>query len=262
MVRMFGRRRWLHRGASFSFQGSVGRTTWNGVIGKGEPTMSQLLKDGKYRTSPKDSDLVLEMYLRRWTARPRLLDPAINPLFERMHEFARQVHSAGFGPALKNLAGDIACGSGPPELTELIGERLCQGINASGNVIERKSLEETLYFCTGLVPDLPPLEFGKRLESFLALRGSKGLIRVFLSAYVSNLIYTNLHDSLKASDPKVLHGRMEAIERICHKAAATAVRSLNTWSEPDPSAVATLISDLRAGMTRTFGSRRSLHRGV
>jgi len=231
----------------------------SGVIGK-RGTMSQLLKDGKYRTSEKDPDLVLEMYLRRWTmARPDLLDPAISLLFERLHEFARHVHSAGFGPAFKNLGGDIACCSGP---SELIGKKLCQGISASGNVIERKSLEETLLLCTGVVPDLLPLEFGKRLEGFLALRGSKGLIRVFLSAYLSNLIYTDLQDSLRVSDPRVLDGRMEAIERICQKAAATAVRSLNTWSEPDPSSVATLVSDLKAGMTRMFGSRRSLHRGV
>ena len=239
------------------------RSDLSGVIGKRGTTMSQLLKDGKYRTSEKDPDLVLEMFLRRWTmARPDLLDPAISLLFERLHEFAHHVHSAEFGPAFKNLGGDIACCSGPSELTELIGKKLCQGISASGNVIERKSLEETLLLCTGVVPDLLPLEFGKRLEGFLALRGSKGLIRVFLSAYLSNLIYTDLQDSLRVSDPRVLDGRMEAIERICQKAAATAVRSLNTWSEPDPSSVATLVSDLKAGMTRMFGSRRSLHRGV
>jgi len=239
------------------------RSDLSGVIGKRGTTMSQLLKDGKYKASEKDPDLVLEMFLRRWTmARPDLLDPAISLLFERLHEFARHVHSAGFDPAFKNLGGDIACCSGTSELMELIGKRLCQSISASGNVIERKSLEETLLLCTGVVPDLLPLEFGKRLEGFLALRGSKGLIRVFLSLYVSNLIYLDLHGFFRVSDPRVLHGQLEAIDRICRKAAATAVRSLNTWSEPDPSSVATLVSDLRAGMTRMLGSRRSLHRGV
>ncbi len=105
------------------------------------------------------------------------------------------------------------------------------------------------------MPELPPPEFGKRLESFLALSGSKGLIRLFLSAHLSNLIFTNLHDFLKASPPDVLGTRTEAIERICRKAAIAAVRSLNTWSEPDPSAVATLLLDLKAEMTRMLDAR-------
>ena len=214
------------------------------------------LSDLQYKEGRKEPDFVLEMNLRQWMmARPRLLDPEVQPLLKRLHEFARHVQSAGFGRALKNLAGDIADCSGTPDLTDLIGERLCQGISASGNAIERKSLQETLYFCTGIVPELPPAEFGKRLESFLALSGSKGLIRLFLSAHLSNLIFTNLHDFLNASPPDVLGTRTEAIERICRKAAVAAVRSLNTWSEPDPSAVATLLSDLKAEMTRMMEIR-------
>src|SRR3989475_7501948 len=159
------------------------------------------------------------MNLRQWmTARPRLLDPEVQPLFKQLYEFACDVQSAGFGPALKNLAGGIAGSSTTIDLTELIADRLCQGINVSGSGIERKSLQETLYFCTGIAWELPPLEFGKRLESFLALSGNKGLIRLFLSAHLSNLIFTNLYDFLKASPPDVLRTRTEAIERICRKA--------------------------------------------
>jgi hypothetical protein len=224
--------------------------------------MGQLLKSGKYKPSEKEPDLVLEMNLRQWMmAKPRLLDPKVQPLFERLHEFACHVQSAGFDSALKNLAGDLAGCPGTLDLTELIGERLCHGIS-DGNVIERKSVQETLYFCTGIVPDLSPSEFGKRLESFLTLHGSRGFIRVFLSAHLSNLIFADLLGSMKASQPDVLRGRMDAIERICQKAATAAVRSLKTWSEPDPDSVATLLLDLKAGMTRMLGSRVSLHRGA
>jgi len=224
--------------------------------------MSRILKDGKYKAGEKELDLVLEMNLRQWlTAWPCLLDPEVQPLFKQLHEFACHVRSAGFGPALKNLAGGLEVCSTTIDLTELIVDRLCLGIGASGNGIERKSLQETLYFCTGIAPELRPPEFGKRFEIFLALSGSKGLIRVFLSAHLANLIFTDLHDSLEASAPEVSRGRMEAIERICQKAAATAVRSLKTWSEPDSSSMATLLLDLKAEMTRMLGDRVSLHRG-
>jgi hypothetical protein len=225
--------------------------------------MSPLLKDGKYKVSEKEPDSALDMNLRQWImARPRLLDPELLPLFERLHEFASHVESEGFVPALKHLAGDVVVYSETVDLTELIGEKLCRGISAGGNGIERKSVQEMLYFCTGIVPDLPAAEFGKRIEAFLAFNGSKGLIRVFLSVHLSNLIFTDLHDSLKASHPEVVRGRMEAIERICQKAAAAAVRSLNTWSEPDPSSVATLLSDLKTGIMRTLGGGVSFHRGA
>jgi hypothetical protein len=222
--------------------------------------MSRSLRDGKYKAGEKELDLVLEMNLRQWMiARPHLLDPEVQSVFRQLYEFARHVQSAGFLPALKNLAGGIAGCPKTIDLTELIADRLCQGISAGGNGNERKSLQETLYFCTGIAPELPPLEFGKRFESFLALNGSKGLIRIFLNAYLSNLIFTDLHDSLEASGPEALRGRMEAIERICQKAAATAVRSLKTWSEPDPGSMATLLLDLKAEMTGMLGGRVSAH---
>ena len=71
------------------------------------------LSDLQYKEGRKEPDFVLEMNLRQWMmARPRLLDPEVQPLLKRLHEFARHVQSAGFGRALKNLAGDIADCSG------------------------------------------------------------------------------------------------------------------------------------------------------
>src|SRR2546425_6640702 len=67
------------------------------------------LSDLQYKEGRKEPDFVLEMNLRQWMmVRPRLLDPEVQPLLKRLHEFARHVQSAGFGRALKNLAGDIA----------------------------------------------------------------------------------------------------------------------------------------------------------
>ena len=207
------------------------------------------LKDGKHRAPEKELDWVLEMNLREWmTAKPYLLDPEVQPLLKQLYEFARAVQSSGFGPLLDDLTVGIAVIASTSDLTERIADRLCHGIRAGDLDIERKSLQETLYLSTGIAPGLPVLEFGKRLESFLSFRGSKGLIRVFLGTHLSNLIFNDLRESLRSA-PKVLCGRLEAIERICQKAAAKAVRSLNTWSEPDPDWMAALLLNLKTNMT-------------
>jgi hypothetical protein len=211
------------------------------------------LKDSKHRTREKALDWVLEMNLREWmTAKPCLLDSKVQPLLKQLYEFARAVQSSGFRPLLNDPAGGMALTASTTDLTERITDRLCQSVCA-GHDIERKSLQETLYFSTGIAPDLPPLEFGRRLESFVSLRGSKGLIRVFLGTHLSNLIFQDFGHSLR-SDPDVLCGRLEAIERICRKTAAMAVRSLNTWSEPDSDWLAALLSDLKANMNEASAS--------
>jgi hypothetical protein len=205
-------------------------------------------KDAKQKAGEKELDWVLERSLREWmTAKLSLLDPEISPILKQLYEFARVVQSSGLAPLLHNLRGGVAS---TIHLTELITDKLCQAIWAGGHDIERKSLQETLYFSTGTVPDLPPLEFAKRLESFLSLRGSKGLIRVFLSAHLSNLIVNDLCDSLRSA-PETLSGRLEAIDGICRTAAAYSVRSLDAWSEPSQDRVAALLSDLKAKMIET-----------
>src|SRR5438445_12775488 len=101
------------------------------------------LSDLQYKEGRKEPDFVLEMNLRQWmTARPRLLDPEVQPLLKRLHEFARNAQSAGFGRALKNLAGDIADCSGTPVLTGWIGEGISHGISDSAIATQTNSLPE------------------------------------------------------------------------------------------------------------------------
>ncbi len=215
---------------------------------------NKVLNDGKHRIREKELDWVLEMNLREWmTAKLCLLVPEVQPLLKKMYEFARAVQCSGFGPLLDDLRGGISVTASTTDLTELITDRLCQGTCTGGHDIERKSLQETLVFSTGIEPELTPLEFGKRLERFLSLRGSKGLIQVFLGTHLSNLIVTDLCDSLRSA-PDVFSGRLEAIDRICRKTAAAAVRSLNTWSEPDPDWMAAWLLDLKAKMTEASTS--------
>ncbi len=213
----------------------------------------KVLNDGHHGPPERQRDWVLEMNLREWmTAKLCVLNPAVQQLLKQLYEFARRVHSLGFGPVLNDLTAGIAVSVNKIDVTEMIADRLCQGICAPHDV-ERKSLQETLYFSTGIDPDLSASEFGERLESFLALRGSKGLIGIFLSTYLSNSIVNDLRDSLRSS-PEVLCGRFEAIERICRKAATMAVRPLNVWSEPDPSWMAALLSDLKTRMAQASTS--------
>ena len=225
--------------------------------------MTRPLKDLKYKAGEKHLGSVLEMKLRQWmAARPRLVDSDVQLLFKRMHEFARAIQLGGFGPALNNLASDDTGFPRAVPLTELIAGRLCEGTDFSDLAINTKSLQETLYLCTGIAPELSPTEFGKRFENFLALNGSKGFIRVFLSVHLSNLIYTDFRDSLQASETEELRSRTEAIERMCQKAAAAAVKPVSDWPEPDSSLITTLVVDLRAEMTRMLNGEISFNRGA
>jgi hypothetical protein len=228
-----------------------------------ERAMTKQCKDLKYKASEEDLDLVLKMKVRQWmTAKPRLIESDLQLLFQRMHEFAREIRFGGFGPALKKLTGDGAESSRAVHLTELIADTLCQGIDVSDNGIQRKSLQETLYFCTGITPQLLQPEFGRRFDSFLALSGSKGFIRVFLSVHLSNLIFRDLYDSLVASAPEELRARTEVIEKMCQKVAATAVAPLKDWLEPNHKVISTLLLDLNAEIMRMLSDRIAFHRGA
>jgi hypothetical protein len=202
--------------------------------------------------------------LQQWlTARVDFLSPEIKLLLEQLHEFAWQIHSQGFSFAILRKQINIAAeGATSVALFELIADSMCRAIGPSERAIAMKSLQETLYICVEVSPDLSASELGRRLESYLELSGSKGLIQVFLSTHLSNLIFTDLHDSLQAPTIEEWRRRIEAIERICQKASTVAVRSLNEWPRPDRRLTTTLLLDLKAEMTRMLSDTVSLHRGA
>jgi hypothetical protein len=219
--------------------------------------MTRPWKDPKYKASEKDLDSFLRIKLRQWLTGISLPGPDMQRLLKRMHDFALEVRFEGFSSAQKKLRGDAGEAAPEVHLTELIADALCRGI--CDNRIYQKSLQETLYLCTGITPKLLQPEFGKRVESFLALSGSKVFIEVFLSVHLSNLIFRDLYDSLTESAPEELRARTEAIEQMCQKVAATAVKPLNDWPDPNFTLVSTLLSDLTGEILRTL-SDRAVHR--
>jgi hypothetical protein len=225
--------------------------------------MSRASSNRKPRESERDPDLILERSLQHWmSAKPDLMDSGLQRLLTEMHDFARQIQLRGFVSALKKLGGDIPGSSKTIDLMELMAEGLCRDLEADGKSVKRKSLQETFYFCTGIAPDLLVPEFGKRLETFLALSGSKGLIRMFLSLYLSNLILIDLHDSMHASSAQELRRRVEAIERICQDASAAAVRSIKDWSQFEGSLTSILLGNLKAEMEKMLSAGVSLRHGA
>jgi len=168
--------------------------------------------------------------LQQWlTARQNLLSPEIKLLLQQLHQFAWQIHREGANSIFKkkiNIAGE---GTPSVELFELIADLTCPAIGTSERAIAMKSLQETLHVCTEVAPDLSPSQLGKRLENYLELRGSRGLIRVFLSLHLSNLILMDLHDSLQAAAPEMFRTRIEAIEGLCQTVAGLSVRSWAKW---------------------------------
>ena len=168
--------------------------------------------------------------LQQWLrARVDPLSPEIKILLEKLHEFGWQVHSEGFDSIFRRKISIAAEGATTVGLFESIANLMCRGIGTSERAIAVKSLQETLFLCSDVDLNQSPSQVGKRLESYLDLSGSKGLIRVFLSVHLSNLIFIDLHDSLQTPRLEMFERRMEGIERLCQTTAGLSVRSWAKW---------------------------------
>jgi hypothetical protein len=73
-------------------------------------------------------------------------------------------------------------------LNELVAEGLARHTRGMENRLLRKSIEETLLTCTGAEEDWTAIEFEERLKAFVRLRGRAGLMRMFLSLHIFNVI--------------------------------------------------------------------------
>ena len=168
--------------------------------------------------------------LQQWLrARADLVGPKTNLLLQQLNEFGSQVHREGFESILRKKIDLAWQGTPAIELVESIANLICRGISARERTIAMKSLQETFFLCTETDPRLSPSQVGQRLETYLELSGSKGLIRQFLSVHLCNVILIDLHDSLQVAGLEMFQGRMEGIERLCQTAAGLAVRSWEKW---------------------------------
>src|SRR6516162_3367203 len=115
--------------------------------------MTRPLNNRKHNVRQRDPDSILRTKLQQWvTAKTRLVEPEIPLLFNRLHEFAQKIQLGGFSSAVKELVGDVPEYSGSVYLVESLADGLCRGLNADD--FRKKSLEETLYFCTGITLEL------------------------------------------------------------------------------------------------------------
>ena len=155
-----------------------------------------------------------------------LFGPELGILLQRLHRFASQIHTESFGSVIETVAGEAST-----ELVEEMAHALSQDICGRSRMIADKSLQETLFYCTGVEPDLPRHEFGKQLETFLELHGSKGLIGLFLRLHLFNLIWIDLQDGSTVNrvvDAR-FSSRLEDLDRICDAAASASIRPWVKW---------------------------------
>jgi hypothetical protein len=202
-----------------------------------------------------DLDSYVTTKLQQWLrARVDPIGPEINMLLEQLHEFGWQVRREGFDSILKKKI-NITEATTTAGLFESIANLVCRGTSATQREIAMKSVQETLFLCSEVDPYLSLSQVGKRLETYLELRGSKGLIRVFLSAHLCNLILINLHDSLQVPALEIFQRRMKGIERLCQTAAGLSVRSWAKWPDLTPttvsSAIQTANDEMRKAVNRT-----------
>ncbi len=82
------------------------------------------------------------------------------------------------------------------ELNEVIAESLARHTRGIENQILRKSIEETLYCCTGTEEDWTRFQFEGRLKAFVRKNGASGFVRMFLSLHVFNVVCFHTRDSV------------------------------------------------------------------
>jgi hypothetical protein len=200
--------------------------------------------------------------LQEWLrARAYPVGPESKLLLEQLHEFAWQVHSEGLDSILRKRINIAPEGTTTIALFESIADLLCRGIGTNDRAMAMKSLQETFFVCTEVEPDLSPSQLGKRLESYLELRGSKGLIRTFLSVHLSNLIFMDLHGSLQAPAQELFRSRIEGIERLCQTVAGLSVRSWSKWPKHPGSLISSAVQiasvEMRKGINPKARAARS-----
>lgn len=121
-----------------------------------------------------------------------------------LDEWAASVLAEGLEPVLRGIAG-LPISATASDLIELIAEGLTRNAQGRQRDVLRKSIQETLYYSTGMEHALSRFDFEERLKRFLRGRGIAGFVRVFLSVHVFNVIWfqtsetsratTDLHDS-------------------------------------------------------------------
>jgi hypothetical protein len=113
-----------------------------------------------------------------------------------------------------------------PEVIREIAFDLTKNVTGVEGAVQRKSLQETLFFTLGTRSDRAASELNGRLTVFLR-RDGRGLLRRFLRLHLFNLVWLETSESFRAlaQTQNSFAQDMESVERACQRIVDSAWRS-------------------------------------
>jgi hypothetical protein len=160
----------------------------------------------------------------------------------RLDEFASWVNVGGFDRGLKELV------TGEPTdsvlvVSEAASLSLSRGLSGTQRDVVVKSLQETFMLIVEGDPDITASEFAFILQRFTKRLGSRGLLRLFLSSYTFNLIWSQSGDSFaaKAKNASDLKKSSQEIEQRCQATADVVLQRCDKWLGQDQAAAMAIV---------------------
>jgi len=130
---------------------------------------------------------------------------------------------------------DVPGGKGCTHALELVsaitGYVVTSGRRLGRDVL-RKSVEETLFLCTGPDPLFDRSEFEVRLTHFLRKHGISAMLRILLSLHLFNVVWIQTEKSFRmlAGTERSFQKYMRQVEQTCRRIVREAWRSQNARS--------------------------------
>ncbi len=189
------------------------------------------IRDNFSSTARRPVNLFARTQLQRWLAsRKMVLRAETAAVLVRIHEFARLIELEGFERAMLKITGADEI-EGINSLTARITDALCRETRGMEREILRKSLHEMLLYSTGVEIEVSVAVFGTKIERFLHQRGSKGLLRLFLSLHLFNEVWIKIQQRLQTSAPdgESFLAAMYWFEWTCRSAVDLAIGGWSKW---------------------------------
>jgi hypothetical protein len=161
------------------------------------------------------------------------LGSALGNTLVRVHEWAASVVLGGLDVSLNGTSGKLK-NRPAVDVIRTIAEYLTAGQPSPERELLSKSLQEALFDCTGIDPDITYPQLQSRFIRFLEQRGISFFVQRFLSLALFNLVWFQVGESFRALalTQDSFESDIEGVEWLCNRIVASSWRSSSLMQRP------------------------------
>jgi hypothetical protein len=159
-----------------------------------------------------------------------------------LHDWVASLQAGGLDAS--RIAAKAEAGA---DVVENIAESLIRNADGIDRKLLSKSLQETLFYCTGCEADIDYSQVKTRVIRYLERRGASSILLLFLSLYFFNFVWFETGESFRAASPSSseFEKDMERVEELCQGVVASFWKTFELGEGPlDSSAARKLIRDI------------------